>query len=43
MLLVLVDTTEETPLKLLVKTPVAALKANNEVLMPGMLSVVVNR
>ncbi len=43
MLLVLVDTTEETPLKLLVRTPVAALNVNSEVLIPGIAAVVVKR
>ncbi len=37
MLLVFVLTTEETPSKLLVRTPVAALNVNNEDEMPGIL------
>ena len=43
MLLVFVETTELTPEKLLVRKPTPALNVNNEVLMPGMLSVVVRR
>ncbi len=43
MLLVFVLTTEETPSKLLVRTPVAALNVNSEVLIPGMAAVVVRR
>ncbi len=43
MLLVLVDTTELTPLKLLVRTPVAALRVRRAVEMPGIAAVVVRR
>ncbi len=43
MLLVLVLTTDDTPLKLEVRTPVAALNVNNEVLIPGIAAVVVRR
>ncbi len=43
MLLVLVLTTDDNPSKLLVRTPTAPLKVNNEVEIPGMLPVVVKR
>ena len=43
MLLVLVDTTEETPSKLLVRTPTPALRVNSEDEIPGMAAVVVKR
>ena len=42
-LLVFVDTTEETPSKLLVRSPVAALRVRRAVEIPGMVAVVVNR
>ncbi len=43
MLLVLVLTTLLTPLKLLVRTPTAPLRVNNEEEMPGMAAVAVKR
>ncbi len=43
MLLVFVLTTELTLSKLLVRTPTAPLRVNNEVLIPGMAAVVVKR
>ena len=43
MLLVFVDTTLLTPSKLLVRTPTAPLRVNNEVEIPGIAAVVVRR
>ena len=43
MLLVLVDTTLLTPLKLLVRVPTPALRVNNEDEIPGIVAVVVRR
>ncbi len=43
MLLVFVLTTDDTPSKLLVRTPTPALNVNSEVLIPGMAAVVVNK